>query len=80
MFKIEKGVSLKKRGIYKEIYPFKEMEIGDSFLIECKDVEKEKMRSYVYTHFTHYRAVDNNFKISTRKEKNGIRVWRIEDI
>jgi hypothetical protein len=68
MFKIEKNIPLAA----KQSYPFDQMESGDSFLIPITD---EKKIGYI-------RAQINNAKkrypekvISTRKEKDGLRVW-----
>lgn len=70
MFKIEKGIPLAARSHGREkIYPFSDMEIGDSFLTENKKVGRAAIQ------FT--KRHNNGWKFATRKEGDGVRVWRI---
>lgn len=70
MFKIEKGIPLAARSRGREkIYPFSDMEIGDSFLTENKKVGRAAIQ------FTKRR--NNGWKFATRNEGNGVRIWRI---
>lgn len=68
--KIEKGVPMLHRsdaGVSK--YPFKDMDIGDSFR-----VEKPKAANCLYTP-----AIRAGIKISMRADGDGyVRVWRVK--
>ncbi len=64
------------------MYPFAEMQIGDSFLLECHDVTNkkamERLRSRATSNLSLYnRRRGANIKIATRATDDGIRVWRI---
>jgi hypothetical protein len=55
------------------IYPWKQMNVGDSFFVECSNI-----RRYVNFHSTASRAAKRNgIKLTLRREGSGIRVWRI---
>lgn len=69
--KIEKNIPFKGTASYSK-YPFKEMEVGDSFFVEC---DNTVIARTIYV----YRKDGNEAKkFSTKKEKTGRRVWRIE--
>jgi len=81
MFKIEKNVPMptqfrdKAEG-YSGMYPFEEMDKGDSFLITCSPVLRENTRSKVYSAAMQYKKRwDEHFSLRTRIVKDGIRVW-----
>lgn len=77
-FKIEKGIPIPTHKKIK--YPFDEMEVGDSFLIECiNDPRKKKhIQSYVASVLNRYNKQEQKtMKIKTRREKEGLRVWRV---
>lgn len=80
-FEIERGVPLRRERGYKVGYPFLEMEIGDSFLIETSDVEiRKKRQTNVLNAACHLRRwrpeTHASFKIATASEPRGVRVWR----
>jgi hypothetical protein len=69
-FKIESDVPVPdERRRFK--YPWSEMKVGDSFFVEngSQNVLSTAGRQYGRFH---------GGKFSTRKEGNGVRVWRIE--
>lgn len=80
---VESGVEIPKepRNNPKPLrYPFAQMDVGDSFLVECPDERKSAVRSNVATSawkhsLLHYYG---NRKYITRKVEGGVRVWRIE--
>lgn len=57
----------------KERYPFKDMKLNDSFLIECDESEFAKHRQQLW-----YDQRKHPIKISTKKEDKGLRVIRIK--
>lgn len=67
---IEKGIPIPPRGGFKRtglMDKIQTMEVGDSILVE------EKRRANACT------AADRlGFKVTTRKEEGGVRMWRIE--
>jgi len=78
MIKIDKNIPIpevqKGRNI---IYPFSNMEIGDSFLIPFEDAKfiqpgMVRVREAVYRAQKKFR-----FNFAIRKVENGIRVWRV---
>lgn len=71
-FKIEKAVPRStSRARVKGTFPFKDMEVGDSFLIPVEDkAEAPKLRMRLYQ--AAWRA---NIKVSTETVAGGIRVW-----
>ncbi len=80
-YKIEKGIPLPRTKKGPGIYPFHDMEIGDSFLTPVKGDTHEfsKVQTSINSSSRHF--VKKYFpkrKFTTRKEKEGIRCWRIE--
>jgi hypothetical protein len=67
---IEKGIPIPQSGsrTHARKYPFDEMEIGDSVLVED---------DRVYSAVSVY-SKRNGKKYATRKVEGGIRVWRIK--
>lgn len=66
MFEIEKGVPIPASRSFK--YPFKNMEVGDSFFCQHQGVRSSAMH-FGRRHKTKYKSI---------VEGNGYRVWRIE--
>lgn len=84
--KIEKNIPIpepKKRGPKKgeggrtPTYPFKEMEVGDSFIYSTKSTES-MMRSAGCAARGWAKKVGLNWKFTVRRLDEGIRIWRIE--
>ena len=67
MYEIEKSVPVAASRATK--YPFKMMEVGDSFLIPKDEI--------VTPNQAHSAAKSAGVKVRTRMEKGGMRVWRI---
>lgn len=90
MYKIEKNISLPNfRGHVK--YPFKEMEINDSFFViqslrdkralslKCQNLYNSAKRYALNYNLTFKIAIRRRVEnIETTTEKEGLRVWRIE--
>jgi hypothetical protein len=69
-FEIEKGIEIpKERGNKINMYPFAEMEVGDSFLTEV---------THVTGSVANFHKQNPEKKFTTRKVEGGIRVWRIQ--
>lgn len=72
-FKIEKGVPVPPLRVERiSKYPFKEMEIGDSFEVNEK-IEFSRVRNSLSTY-----SARSGRKFVTRKTENGGRIWRVE--
>lgn len=59
---------------YQNRYPFDKMKIGDSFFIAVKkesEIHSIRTSAYLYS----YRH--ENFRITTRTTKSGVRIWRV---
>ena len=73
-FKIEKNIPIPQR----RVYPFKKMEIGDSFFIPLPEGRNVQ---YLQSNLT-WSARMKRIRVTTRRtEENGVfgvRVWRIE--
>jgi hypothetical protein len=69
MIKIDKGIPMP--GHHSEKYPWKDMEVGDSFLVEgmMKATQMSGPKAYAAKKYGHTYA--------TRLEEKGLRVWRI---
>lgn len=74
MYPIDKGIPIPKINHDKPstTYPFKEMNVGDSFLIPDGE-KKSTARSAALII-----AKRMGIKVLTRKIEGGLRVWRIE--
>jgi len=78
-YKIEKDIPITKTKKENDKFPFSQMEVGDSFLIECKDAQELlKQRMLVCNYFKKYIIHNNlNWEYCTRKQDDyNLRVWR----
>jgi len=82
MYKIEKGVEMprEQKKHHNRIYPFREMEIGDSFLIKTtsmtKDEDYQKTRNRAYSAAAQASArLKVRFKVMDAI--GGFRIWRV---
>jgi hypothetical protein len=55
-------------------YPFKLMEIGNSFFVPCENTKKIRSLQSIMLNY----GKRNGTKYRSRKENNGMRIWRIE--
>lgn len=73
--KIEKNIPVSKakegNGKSKIRYPFDELEVGDSFFVDDKNVNKISAAARNW-------AKRNMKKVVVRNWNNGVRVWRTE--
>lgn len=79
--KIEKNIPIpepiKHLGWFK--YPFKSMEIGDSFEITSNSELKRRIKHRLEAASSKYRLTYNkNIRFLVRETKIGVRIWRIE--
>lgn len=70
MFVIDKDVAFDEQK-KRVSWPWKGMEVGDSVFIGAELSGKAQASCHVYGHFC-------GKKFTTRKEGDGVRVWRIE--
>lgn len=79
LYIIEKNIPITKGVVNKVIYPFNQMEVGDSFAINCKSVkEASNQRLKVLNNARKFIVLNNSkMKFGTRLQPNNvIRVWR----
>ena len=81
-FVIEKDVApvSGKRGRRPTAFPLDQMEVGDSFLIECDTDEKKTVDSWRRKLLTAKKRFTEQYdgKFSTAIVEGGLRVWRTE--
>lgn len=81
--KIDKGIPIPKEGQsrVRKHYPFDQMEVGDSFAVSADGDELTAVRMRVsgaISRLYPYLERDKKFTVRTIREKNEVRVWRIE--
>ena len=54
-------------------YPWSQMKVGDSILLDCKTIGGAS--SCIYTYISRHKL---SWKYAVRKERNKFRVWRIK--
>jgi hypothetical protein len=68
--KVEKGIPIPARGSNRgSTYPYKQLEVGDSFYVKGKTAAKFSASAY-------NQARKAGIKVTVRNEKDGVRVWR----
>lgn len=76
MYQIDHGIEVpprKKFGGRESLYPFRDMNTGDSFLVEEEDAKRAKSAMYSFSH-THKGL---KFSYRTMPDRS-IRIWRVE--
>ncbi len=75
-YKVDKGIPVKKVLPPRTIYPFGEMEVGDSFFVPAGDAPIRKL----YNAASQYgkRHGKGQKKFAVRSVPSGARVWRIK--
>lgn len=69
--KIEKNIPIPERG-WKRKYPFGNMDIGDSFLVDADGSNKAISAAKMY-------GMRHGLKFTSKKQDDGCaRIWRIE--
>lgn len=74
--KIESNMPIPHAGGRPRAYPWYEMEIGQSFMVNCPDVESKRLANNL-TSCKCNAAKKTGFKYTMRKVKGGIRCWRV---
>jgi hypothetical protein len=71
--KIEKGIPVPKaKGGRKARFPFREMTIGDSVFFGQELAERARNAATLFARY------NPEYKFTSRREENGVRIWRIE--
>jgi hypothetical protein len=70
MYEIEKGIPQPKR----VRYPYREMKVGDSFLVSCGEDEKVRKRGCILSAASRYKPK----KFTTQIGSLGVRCWRVK--
>lgn len=81
MPEIEDGVPIPPlRKPYAEAtsYPLVDLEVGQSFLIECPEEEISLVRNRITASISYLRKKDTAKRFTVGKVEGGVRCWRIE--
>lgn len=86
MYAIESNIAMPKRTTRgpaaASVYPFAEMQPGDSFFVPCEETEFKKVRMRLAAAIVRRVKAAAGEKYSTRmineESVNGIRVWRVK--
>lgn len=79
MYEIDKGIEIPAPNIAnnaRRLYPFPEMEIGDSFLVPG-DGDKKVLQARLGSAACYF-GKRNSKRFVTRSVEGGVRVWRVE--
>lgn len=78
MITIDKNIPIPKK-VKNKVYPFSEMEVGDSFLSEVNENDnKHKKNQNVYMAIWKFCQNNKDKKFTSAFEDKGLRVWRIQ--
>lgn len=72
MYDIENNVPIPRLKQPAAKYPFRDLQVGQSFFVPDVAAREKSMRAQVYTAAKHL-----GVKFTTRVENGGVRVWRI---
>lgn len=78
---IEKNIPIPPSNHTRSKYPFADMEVGDSFLVEWDKIRnKDRFQSYLAgsSYMWRKRHDRNDWKFTTRATESGVRVWRVK--
>lgn len=78
--KIERGVPLPSRIANRVTIgplPLKELNVGDSILIECAKNELRKVLHSVRVRLSRFSKANPKYKFSSSEEPKGVRIWRV---
>lgn len=73
MFCVECGIKIPKPSRKVIKYPFRQMNVGDSFFVEG---ERKKGKAHQASKM--FRSRNKDYKFLAEHEGNGIRIWRID--
>ena len=89
-YKIEKGIPVSDARIKKSKYPFRDMEVGDSFFIDLADADASSDSCFsIHRWAGNHRCAaykfgrENNLKFKTTMQNDGLRIcglriWRVK--
>ena len=76
MIKIDKNIPIPSRMDKVKVYPFHQMEVGDSFAVSYAGKNSRSMQSNIGGLCCRFRP--KKFTVRTMKNEKVIRIWRIE--
>lgn len=74
-YRIDQGVPMPRPQTGRPKYPFRKMEVGDSFLVECEDGDSGSVMNGL-TSCIRWATYKTGFKFAQRMVRGGVRVWR----
>jgi hypothetical protein len=75
--KIETGVPVPTRATRKSKYPFREMEVGNSFFVNDKD-EVNRTQQKLSAAAAMFCKKNPAYKFKTQTFDTGVRIWRVK--
>jgi diaminopimelate decarboxylase len=75
--KIETGVPVPKKATRKSQYPFREMEIGNSFFVNEKD-DVSRIQQKLSAAAAMFCRNNPDYKFKTQSFTTGVRIWRVQ--
>ena len=78
--KSDKNVPLPKRianRVSIGALPLKDLEVGDSILVECTTEETRKVLHSVRVRLSRFALANKGYKFSSSTDKKGVRIWRV---
>ena len=76
MYHVEAGIEMPESGVKEVKYPFKEMDIGDSFFVSFEVGGDGLVRRMHSTAYNYGKRLGRKFL--ARKVEGGVRIWRME--
>lgn len=78
-FAIEKGIPIVPQRNVISKYPFKTMEVGDSFFVPCAGGDERKTMARITTAISQFKKAKNQseLRFSVRTVEGGLRCWRV---
>lgn len=76
-FHIEKHIAVPQKVGRPNIYPFDEMEVGDSFVVHADIAKQATMAAYRYA-FNKRKRGEHRAFVTRKIDDNNTRIWRSE--
>jgi hypothetical protein len=83
MFQVEKNIPMppaqkghRRHVGHAKLYPFAQMEVGDSFLVECPSENRIRTRQLILMAYRRWQQRHNLSEFASRAVEGGVRTWR----
>lgn len=82
-FVLTKGIPIPPAAMRGTVYPFEQMEVGESFLIACEEDKKKTLVGNINSAISRFRQDPEHRKYKfhvSPKVQGGVRCWRMADV